>query len=101
MNYSTDARHFLDNNGAIVVADETGVRFSQFIGSMIVAASSGAPVAAQVECVECSGCGTVGARTAVSGAIYWRCEACESAGAIMNWRDTLWDMTWAPKSALI
>ncbi len=89
--YMTDARHFLDDKGAIGPKAGPGRSLADFLGSIIVAATLPVSAAKRPRCFKCAG--AVKAVAGATGAIEWQCSTCAEEGRITNWQNTLWDMT--------
>jgi len=99
MLYIIDASHFVDAKGAIGPKRGPARKMSEFLSSVIVAAtlvdqkSVKRPI-----CIRCTE--AVEAAVDASDAILWKCTVCAAAGRISNWRRTFWDMTITGPSSL-
>jgi hypothetical protein len=95
--YITDLTHFLDEKGAIAPMPPAARGLAEFLGRVVVAASTPIDVAGSGEC-RCSKCkkGTVIAEIAADDAIEWFCEDCGHEGRISNWRRSFWDLSALP-----
>lgn len=88
----TNARHFLDEKGAIGPTEGPGLVLAQFLGVVIVAATQGEGDVPAIAL--CNHCGSeVHAATAGEDEIVWKCSGCDEEGVITNWTGTLWDMS--------
>lgn len=92
----TDARHFLDEKGAIGPKAGPGRVLAEFLSSVVAAAT----VSGCGHVASCRKCGAeVMAEVGAAGRIVWRCTACAEQGAIDGWRGTLWDLSASPGQA--
>ena len=97
--YITDARHFLDDKGAIAPVRGPAKALADFHAGVIAYAtdfdSSGVLLP---RCFKCKK-DTVEAALAQDSAILWRCPRCRAEGRISNWQGTLWDLSERPDAA--
>ena len=97
--YITDARHFLDDKGAIAPLRGPAKAMADFHAGVIAYATdfddSGVTLP---RCFKCKK-GTVEAALAQDDAIVWHCPRCQAEGRISNWRGTLWDLSERPDAA--
>jgi hypothetical protein len=93
MMYVTDARHFLDEKGAIGPQSEPARLMAEFCGNVIAYATdfdeTGVPAPLCFKCRK----GTVRAALGRDEAVYWSCSECPTEGQISNWQGTLWDLS--------
>ena len=91
--YITDARHFLDDKGAIGPQHGPAKVMAEFHANTIAYATDFK--VAGVNAPTCFKCkkGQVEAQIAPDDAIDWSCPRCRAHGRISNWQDTLWDLT--------
>ena len=91
--YITDARHFLDEKGAIGPQSGPAKVMAEFHANAIAYASDfdSTGVIAPT-CFKCKK-GSVKAKITQDEAIYWSCSRCNAEGRISNWQLTLWDLT--------
>ena len=98
--YITDARHFLDDKGAIGPLRGPAKAMADFHASVIAYATifddSGRVTVPR--CFKCKK-GTVEAALAQDDAIVWHCPRCQAEGRISNWQATLWDLSERPDAA--
>lgn len=94
--YITDARHFLDEKGAIAPCRGPAKAMAEFHASVIAYASDfdGTGVMAP-SCFKCKK-SAVEAALAQDDAILWSCARCKAEGRISNWQGTLWDLSERP-----
>ena len=97
--YITDARHFLDDKGAIAPVRGPAKALADFHAGVIAYAtdfdSSGVLLP---RCFKCKK-DTVEAAFAQDDDILWRCPRCRAEGRISNWQGTLWDLSERPDAA--
>lgn len=94
--YITDARHFLDEMGAIAPVRGPAKTMAEFHAAVIACATSAeSPTAPLPRCFKCRK-SDVEASRAQDGAILWRCPRCSVEGRISNWQGTLWDLRVRP-----
>jgi hypothetical protein len=97
--YISDARHFLDDEGAIAPMRGAAKAMAEFHGAVIAFATDfeevGVPLAQCIKCKKSS----VSAELALDDAIVWHCPRCRAEGRISNWRGTLWDLSNRPDAA--
>ncbi|MGH8830767.1 MAG: hypothetical protein ACREXV_06715, partial [Polaromonas sp.] len=91
--YITDARHFLDEKGAIGPQRGPAKAMAEFHASVIAYATDfdGTGVIAPT-CFKCKK-GPVEPIIAQDDAIYWSCSRCKAEGRISHWQGTLWDLS--------
>ena len=89
--YITNAKHFLNDKGAIGPMRGPARKMAEFLGNVIIAATLPDPGPNGPQCIKCKGAVEVG--VSATHDIQWRCPACAQAGLISNWRCTVWDMT--------
>ncbi len=91
--YIIDARHFLDEKGAIGPRSGPARVMAEFCGSAIAYATdfddTGVP---PPRCFKCRK-GTVDAGLAEDDTVRWSCPRCRIDGRISNWQGTLWDLS--------
>ena len=97
--YITDARHFLDDKGAIAPLRGPAKAMAEFHGEVIAYATDFDDVGVRLpQCFKCKK-GTVWAELAQDDAINWHCPLCHTEGRISNWQGTLWDLSDRPDTA--
>ena len=91
--YISDARHFLDEKGAIGPQRGAARAMAEFHAGAIAYATDfdDTGVAAPV-CFKCKKT-TVEPIIAQDDAIYWSCPRCKAEGRISHWQGTLWDLS--------
>jgi len=95
----TDARHFLDDKGAIVPLRGRAKAMADFHAGVIACATKFDETGVTLpRCVKCKK-GTVEAALAQDDAIVWHCPRCQAEGRISNWQGTLWDLSERPGAA--
>jgi hypothetical protein len=89
--YISNARHFLDDKGAIGSRSGPASVMAEFCGSAIAYATdfNDAGVLAPT-CFMCGKC-TVEVGLAEDDIVHWSCPRCRTEGRISNWQGTLWD----------
>ncbi len=94
--YITDARHFLDEKGAVSPRRGPAKAMADFHASVIAYATDyeEAGVAA-ANCFKCKKA-EVRVTRALDDAIVWSCPHCKAEGRISNWQGTLWDLSDRP-----
>ena len=98
--YMTDITDFLDENGEIAIESGAGLGFAVFLTSIIsmVSHPQPAPDEFNVKCrcrpkrKPCKGI-IQGDINPEIDMILWWCPECLESGYIMNWQDTLWDLS--------
>jgi hypothetical protein len=97
--YITDARHFLDDKGAMAPLRGPAKAMADFHAGVIAYATDfdDAGVALP-RCFKCKK-DTVEAALAQDDAIVWHCPRCRAEGRISNWQGTLWDLSERPDTA--
>ena len=91
--YITDARHFLDEKGAIGPQQGPAKSMADFLTSAIAYATDFDDTGlAAPTCFKCKK-DSVQPMIGQDDAIYWSCSRCKAAGRIFNWQGTLWDFT--------
>lgn len=96
--YITDARHFLDDKGAIALRGPAKATADFHAGVIAYATDfddTGVPLP---RCFKCKK-GIVEAALAQDDAIVWHCQRCQAEGRISNWQGTLWDLSERPDAA--
>jgi hypothetical protein len=92
----TDARHFLDDKGAIAARSGPAKVMADFNAALIAYATdyldTGVPAAACFQCKPVEVLVTRG----LDDAICWFCPQCKSKGRVSNWQGTLWDLSDSP-----
>jgi len=90
--YFIDARHYLDEKGAIGPHKGPARAMAEFCGNVIAHATDlgGIGVPAP-NCFKCKKA-TVEATIAESDAVCWYCARCGTEGEISRWQGTLWDL---------
>jgi len=97
--YITDARHFLDDTGAIAPLRGRAKAMADFHAGVIAYATDFHSVCVALpRCFKCKK-GTVEAALAQDDAIVWYCPRCQAEGRISNWQGTLWDLSERPDAA--
>jgi ribosomal protein S27AE len=90
--YIIDARHFLDEKGAIGPRSGPARVMAEFCGSAIAYATdfdeTGVPAPTCFKCRK----STVDAGV-VDETVHWSCPRCGIDGRISNWQGTLWDLS--------
>jgi hypothetical protein len=90
--YITDASHFVDTKGAIGPKRGPARKMSDFLSSVIVAATlTDQQSVNQPKCIKCTE--PVEAAIGACDAVLWSCTVCAATGRISNWRRTFWDMS--------
>ena len=97
--YITDARHFLDDKGAIAPLRGPAKALADFHAGVIAYATdyddTGVPLP---RCFKCKR-GTVQVTRALDDAIVWQCARCRAEGRISHWKSTFWDLSERPDAA--
>ena len=97
--YITDARHFLDDKGAIAPLRGPAKAMADFFTAVIAYATDFDDTGVILpRCFKCKK-GTVEWALAQDDAIVWHCPRCQVEGRISNWRGTLWDLSERPDTA--
>ncbi len=97
--YFTDARHFLDDKGAIAPLRGPAKAMADFHAGVIAYATDFDDVGVTLpRCFKCKK-GKVEAALAQDDAIAWHCTGCQAEGRISNWQGTLWDLSERPDTA--
>ena len=97
--YITDARHFLDDKGAIAPSLGPARAMAEFHGGVIAYSTDFDDVGVLLpRCFKCK-TGTVRSELAQDDAINWHCPGCHAEGRISNWQGTLWDLSDRPAPA--
>ena len=97
--YITDARHFLDDKGAVAALRGPAKAMADFHGGVIAYTTGCDDTGVTLpRCFKCKK-GTVEAARAQDDAIVWRCTRCQAEGRISNWQGTLWDLSERPDTA--
>lgn len=89
--YVTDFRHFLNAQGAIGLPKGPGLRFANFLATLVVVATDHAAK----DATTCFKCKSPQVHAAIDNErrVAWKCLACNECGVISNWQETLWDVT--------
>lgn len=97
--YITDARHFLDGNGAIATLRGPAKAMADFHAGVIAYATDHEQTG--VVAATCFKCKKVEVRIALAQdcAIVWSCARCNAEGRISNWQGTLWDLSDRPDAS--
>jgi hypothetical protein len=91
--YITDARHFLDEKGAIGPQQGPAKAMAEFLTSAVAYATDfGDTGLAAPTCFKCRKA-PVEPIIGQDDAIYWSCSRCKAEGRISNWQGTLWDLS--------
>lgn len=98
--YITDARHFLDDKGAIAPRRGPAKLMAEFHAGLIAYATDFQDTGVLVP--TCFKCRTSQVQFALAqdDAILWSCQGCDSEGRLSNWQGTLWDLSDRPDSGL-
>lgn len=97
--YISDARHFLDDKGALAPLRGPAKAMAEFDSGVIAYATDFDDVGVMLpRCFKCKR-GTVWAELAQDDAIVWHCPCCQTEGRISNWQGTLWDLSDRPDTA--
>ena len=97
--YITDARHFLDDKGAIAPLRGPAKAMADFHAAVIAYATDFDDTGVSLpRCFKCKK-GTVETALAQDDAIVWHCPRCRAEGRISNWQGTLWDLSERPDAA--
>ena len=97
--YITDARHFLDEKGAIAPRRGPAKAMADFHAGVIAYATDFDSAGMTLpRCFKCKK-STVAAALAQDDAILWHCPRCRAEGRISNWQGTLWDLSERPDAA--
>ena len=97
--YITDARHFLDDKGAMAPLRGPAKAMADFHAGVIAYATDFDDAGVTLpRCFKCKK-DTVEAALAQDDAIVWRCPRCRAEGRISNWQGTLWDLSERPGTA--
>jgi hypothetical protein len=97
--YITDARHFLDDKGAIAPLRGPAKAMADFHAGVIAYATDFDDAGVTLpRCFKCKK-GTVEAALAQDDAIVWHCPCCQAEGRILSWQGTLWDLSERPDTA--
>ena len=90
--YITDARHFLDEKGAIAPRRGPAKVMADFHAGLIAYATDfGDTGLLAPTCFKCKK-DVVKFAMAQDDAILWSCPHCSAEGRVSNWRGTLWDL---------
>jgi hypothetical protein len=91
--YITDARHFLDEKGAIGPQQGPAKAMAEFLASAVAYATDfGDTGLAAPTCFKCRKA-PVEPIIGQDDAIYWSCSRCKAEGRISNWARHLWDLS--------
>lgn len=98
--YVTDMTHYLDEYGDMAIESGAGLRFAEYLASIISMISHPPPVPAEfiVKCRRrphrkpCKGI-IEGNIAPDAGVMIWWCPECHDTGFINNWKDTIWDLS--------
>lgn len=91
--YITDARHFLDEKGAIAPQRGPAKAMAEFhAGAIAYATDFDDTGLVAPTCFKCKKV-PVEPIIAQDDAIYWSCPRCKAEGRISNWQGTLWDLS--------
>ena len=97
--YITDARHSVDDKGAMAPLRGPAKAMADFHAGVIACATdfddAGATLA---RCFRCKK-DAVEAAVAQDDAIVWHCPRCRPEGRSSNWQGTLWDLIERPDTA--
>ena len=97
--YITDARHFLDDKGAIAPLRGPAKAMADFHAGVIAYATDYDDTGVTLpQCFKCKK-GTLEIARAQDDAIVWHCPRCQVEGRISNWQGTLWDLSDRPDAA--
>ena len=97
--YITDARHFLDDKGAIAPLRGPAKAMADFHAGVIAYATDFDDAGVTLpRCFKCKK-GTVEAALAQDDAIVWHCPRCQAEGRISNRQGTLCDLSERPDTA--
>jgi hypothetical protein len=97
--YITDARHFLDDKGAVAPLRGPAKAMADFHAGVIVYTTDFDEGGVTLpRCLKCKK-GTVEGALAQDDAIVWHCPRCQVEGRISNWQGTLWDLSERPDAA--
>ena len=97
--YITDARHFLDDKGAMAPLRGPAKTMADFHAGVIAYATDFDDTGVSLpRCFKCKK-GTVEAALAQDDAIVWHCPHCQAEGRMSNWQGTLWDLSERPDAA--
>lgn len=94
--YITDARHFLDEKGAIAPRRGPAKRLADFHAGLIAHATGFDDTG--IAAPTCFKCKKTAVQSAIAqdDAILWSCPHCSAEGRVSNWRGTLWDLSERP-----
>ena len=97
--YITDARHFLDDKGAIASRHGPAKAMADFHAGVIAYATDYEDTG--VGAANCFMCKKVEVRIARAqdDAIVWSRPRCNAEGRISNWQGTLWDLSNRPDAS--
>ena len=98
--YMTDITDFLDEYGDIAVESGPGLRFAEYLTSIISMISHPPPLPEEfkVKCRRrphrkpCNGI-IEGDEDPETGELVWWCPECLDNGTISNWQGTIWDLS--------
>lgn len=94
--YITDARHYLDEKGALLPLRGAAKAMAEFHAGAIAYATDFLETGvAAPTCFKCKKA-PVQPLIAQDEAIYWSCPTCKAEGRISNWQGTLWDLSDRP-----
>jgi hypothetical protein len=92
----TDARHFLDENGALAPLKGAALQLAEFLGAVISWATDYDEVGiVKPACLKCKS--ELHINRGLDDAVVWRCLSCSHEGRISNWQGTFWDMADRPE----
>jgi len=91
--YITDARHFLDDKGALGPSKGPAKAMAEFHAAAVAYATdfNDTGVLAPM-CFKCKKV-AVEPMLTVDETVYWSCSCCNAEGRISNWQRTLWDLS--------
>lgn len=91
--YITDARHFLDEKGAIGPQKGPARAMAEFhVKAIAFASDADESGVTPPTCFKCKKA-EITAMIAKDDAIVWSCPHCKAQGRISNWEGTLWDLS--------
>jgi hypothetical protein len=97
--YISDARHFLDDKGALAPLRGPAKAMAEFHAAVIAYATDFEDVGVKLpQCFTCKK-GTVWAELAQDDTIVWHFPRCRTEARISNWQGTLWDLSDRPDTA--
>ena len=99
MTLKVNLRHFLDDDGDVLVLTEKAKKVFQFLIKIVSSVSVNIEqplIDVDLQCntradeLFCEG--SIDAKNIAINLIEWHCDVCEASGTISNWQGSMWDM---------